>query len=315
MPALLRLLLLVLTFACAAPAAAADLTRLRAALATVRFIAYTPSAHAETPDGRPLPVAPAAIRADLARLRPDFDGLVTYATRDGLEALPALAAEQGFRALVLGVWEPNDPHELDAAIAAARAYPGLVVGISVGNEGLISGRYDWPTLAAALQRVRTALPGLPLSTSEPFVIHLDRAPAGFLAAQDFVHPNIHPLFEAWFTPERLDGGMDFLAAILDRLHAAAPGKPVLVKETGVPGEPGGVWSPALQAAFWQRLYARFPGTPEHAFTAFEAFDAPWKPAALARQFKAPPDPREAHWGFYTRDGTPKPVVERLRAPR
>ncbi|PWV61633.1 hypothetical protein [Plasticicumulans acidivorans] len=316
----MRRLFAVLMLCCCTvlPAAAADLSHLRAALAKARFIAYTPSAYAETADGQPLPVGTAALRHDLEILRPDFDGLVTYACRDGLEQLPAIAAGLGFRALVIGVWNPADPAEIDAAIAAARAYPQLVVAISVGNEGLISQRYDWATLKAGIERVRAALPALPVSTSEPFVIHLDRAPEGFLAAQDFLHPNIHPLFESWFTPQRLDGGMDFLAAILDRLAQAAPGKPILVKETGVPGQPDGEWSPAVQAAFWSRLETRFPRNQQRAFTAFEAFDAPWKPIALARQFAKlgfKPDPREAFWGFYTSTGEPKPVVTALRALR
>lgn len=312
-----RLLPACLTLACLLlapmPAPAADLARLRAAFASVRFIAYSPSAYT---DGAL--VGSEAVRRDLVILAPDFDGIVTYASDNGSEHVAELARTTGIRAVVLGVYDPANSVELDTAIRLARAYPEVVVAICVGNEGLITHRYDWPTLRRGLDTVRAALPGLPLTTAEPFVIHLDRTPPGFFEAQDFIGVNIHPLFESWFTPAQLDAGMDYLDAILGKVVARAPGKPVMVKETGVPGQPGGEWSAQVQAGFWTRVERRFALNGDRAFVAFEAFDAPWKPAVIARQFRdygVQIDPREAYWGFYTVDGEPKPVVDRLRALR
>lgn len=304
---------LVLALGLSLPAAAADLAKLRAAFASVRFIAYSPSAY--TDGGL---VGRDAIRRDLLILAPDFDGIVTYASDNGSEQVAALARETGIRAVILGVHNPANTTELDTAIRLAREYPEVVVAICVGNEGLISHRYDWPTLKRGLDHVRAALPELPLTTGEPFVIHLEWTPPGFFDAQDFIGVNIHPLFEGWFTPDKLDAGMDYLDAILGKVIARAPGKPVMIKETGVPGQPGGEWSPAVQAGFWTRVERRFPRNGDRAFSAFEAFDAPWKPALIARDFKdygGTVDPREAYWGFYTVDGEPKPVVGELRAQR
>lgn len=308
-----RLLLLCCCLLATPPALAADLAKLRAAFASVHFIAYSPSAYV---DGGL--VGRESVRRDLEILAPDFDGIVTYASDNGSEHVAGLARETGIRAVVLGVYDPANTTELDTAIRLAREHPDVVVAICVGNEGLISHRYDWPTLKRGLDTVRAALPELPVTTGEPFVIHLEWTPPGFFDAQDFIGVNIHPLFEGWFTPEKLDAGMDYLDAILGKVIARAPGKPVLIKETGVPGQPGGTWSPEVQAGFWTRVERRFARNGDRAFVAFEAFDAPWKPAVIAREFKdygGSVDPREAYWGFWSVDGDPKPVVERLRALR
>jgi len=167
------LMAVVITGAATKQAEAADLTRLRAALKQVRFVAYTPRAFRPDPATR---VTPADIAADLDLLQGSFDGLITYSTGKGLAAVPELAAARGFRAGVLGVWDPLDPAELDRAIALCRRFDRLVVGLSLGNEGIVSKRYTWPQLVAALDRVRRALPDLALTTGEPFAFLLEAPP-------------------------------------------------------------------------------------------------------------------------------------------
>ena len=74
----------------------------------------------------------------------------------------------------------------------------VVVGVAVGNETLLAQRHDWDTLRAAMQRLRAALPEVAIATSEPFYFYLNQEPPDFLAAQDFLLPSIHPLYESWF---------------------------------------------------------------------------------------------------------------------
>jgi exo-beta-1,3-glucanase (GH17 family) len=93
------------------------------------------------------------------------------------------------------------------------------------------------------------------------------------------------------------------------------GKPVLVKETGLPsGPPGSVFTPANQSLFWRGLWSSLRPSAQKAVACFEAFDAPWKPAELESQFGGD-RPEEAFWGFYDVNGRPKPVVEALRRQR
>jgi len=279
------------------------------ALATARFVAYTPREFAVA-DGVVRPATPGGIRDDLTRLRPYFDGLVTYSVTAGHEHVPAVAADLGFRALIIGVWDPTDAGEIEAAVRLARAYPGLVAAVAVGNEGLFWRRYDWPTLERALARVEEALPGVPVTTSEPFAVYLDDAYPGFVEAQDLLLPNVHPTFEPWFRPDGIAQAADFVGQVAERLGERFA-KPVLVKETGLPAGPAEKgFSEARQAELWSALRARLPPDATRSFAYFEAFDAPWKPAAQALDSKVLA-PEEAWWGLFDREGRPREAAEDL----
>ena len=217
--------------------------------------------------------------------------------------------------MALGVWDPTSPTELDTAIRLAREHPDLIVALAVGNEGLFWGRYDRATLERAVARVRASLPGVPVTTSEPFAVYLDDRYPGFADGQDLLLPNVHPTFESWFRPEAVGQAVDFVVRVVDRLRERF-GKPVLVKETGLPsGPPGSGYTPARQAGFWQHLAERLPPARGRAFAWFEAFDAPWKPAVQALD-SGRTQPEEAHWGLLDAEGRAKPALPPpLPAPR
>jgi exo-beta-1,3-glucanase (GH17 family) len=278
--------------------------RLRVTLEGARFVAYTPRGF-DPEAGADVP--PAALRADLALLARRFDGLVTYSCARGLDAVPRLARQAGFRAVVLGVWNPSDERELARALAAARAEPGVVFALALGNEGLFFERYDAAALARAFARVRAELPWVAVTTTEPFSSYLEPARAAALPAQDLLLPVVHPLDQPWFANAPRQTRVDFVVNVVRELEAKF-GVPVLVKETGVPSGPAEQgFDEAGQAEFWRALAARLPATRTHAFSYFEAFDAPWKIANVALQTG---DVRasEAHWGLYRVDGTPKPAA-------
>lgn len=291
----------------AAPAGA-DVERVRSALASVRFVAYTPRGF--DPDAGGPPPDRAALRADLALLRRYFDGLITYSCASGLDALPQLAREAGFRAVVLGVWSATDSRELDRALAAASAERRIVIALALGNEGLFFGRYDPPALAAAFARARRERPDLALATSEPFSLYLEPARAAALPRQDFLLPIAHPVDQPWFGSAPAEASVEFVANVVAQLEQRFA-LPVLVKETGLPSGPrADGFSESSQAEFWSALEKRLPPTRAHAFAWFEAFDSPWKPA---RAHDAPPEKRarEAHWGLLRGDGSAKPALDGL----
>src|SRR5207244_4559100 len=89
------------------------LAYLREARPPAALVAYSPTNH----DPRPAPhrkVPPReSIRADLVALAPAFNGLVLYGYEK--EVTPAILAEAqalGFRAVLLGVWDPRSQAEL-----------------------------------------------------------------------------------------------------------------------------------------------------------------------------------------------------------
>ena len=285
------------------------LERLRAALARDRFVAYQPTS-LQTRDGVVTSADPQSMRADLTLLRRHFDGLVTYDAVHGAQAIAPLAASLKFRALIIGVWNPFNAEEVGAALEAARKFPQLVVGVSLGNEMLFSHRADSARLAAAFAQVRAQMPALPLSTGEPF--HIFEAAPGdaLLPALDFLLPNIHPVFQPWFHDAPEANSAQFVVNVTDQLAQAYCG-PILVKETGEPTAPAeGGFSNTRQAAFYKELRARLPARPQRAFAYFAAFDAPWR---LQDETGVPgkAHPEEAHWGLYDEHRRGKLAVDQL----
>jgi exo-beta-1,3-glucanase (GH17 family) len=283
--------------------------RLQQVMAGGRFVAYQPTA-LKAINGSLTMADEAGIRADLAVLRPWFDGLITYGAKSGNERVPDVAASLGYRAVVMGVWDPSDANETGNAIAAWRRHPEIVAGLSLGNEIVFGGRGNWRDLRAHLGALRAQAPALPLTVSEPFAEYLDHPEArAVLAATDFLLVNIHPVFEPWFRSATADNWTDFVVRVVGRLEAIYP-RPILVKETGVPTGPAQAgFTPQMQRAFYDLLARRLKPTRRCAFSWFSAFDEPWRTG----DFNPVPGahPEEAFWGLFTEDRRPKPVMADL----
>ena len=279
-------------------------------LRDIRFMAYTPSEFSVL-HGKPIPATPDSIAEDLRVLRPYADGLITYSTANGLADVVGLADKAGFRAIILGIWSPTDKNEVTTAVTLARQYPKLVRAIVVGNEGLFWKRYTWQDVQKTVKQIRRDVPHVAVTTSEPMVSYLGSPAALGCEGQDFLLPNIHPVFESWFRPESVTQATEFVIDIEKRLYALCK-KFVLIKETGVPSEPSNAgYTPATQRAFWLDLMHKMRTEPHASLALFEAFDAPWKIEEIARD-SGRRDEREAAWGWFTSSRKPKAVVEVLQ---
>lgn len=288
-------------------AGAAARARLTHAMAQGRFVAYQPTS-LQVAAGRVQSADPASIRADLRVLRPRFDALITYDAVHGAETIPAIAASLRFRALVIGVWDPADPAQLDAALEAARRYPKLIVGVSLGNESIFAHRSSFAQLTAAIAAVRARAPGLPLSSTEPFHLYQEPAAVPLLGAMDFLLVNVHPAFQPWFRGATDATAAQFVVNVVGDLSQRFCG-PILVKETGVPSAPAsGGYSLERQAALYAELRRRFPASATRAFAYFSAFDAPWRVLDASPVAGAVTGPEEAHWGLYDSERKPKPAA-------
>jgi exo-beta-1,3-glucanase (GH17 family) len=313
LPLLAVLLALLTPVAVAQPyclrssAATAARERLTRVMAHGRFVAYEPtSLHIVA--GRVEAADPHSIQADLEALRRDFDGLITYDAVHGAQAIPAIAARLRFRALIIGVWDPADQAQLDAALAAAARYPQLVVGLSLGNESLFGQRTNIEGLAAALAAARARAPRLALATTEPFhMFEIPEAPA-LLGTMDFLLVNVHPVFQPWFRSATDATAAQFVVNVVADLAQRFCG-PILVKETGVPTAPASAgFSPERQASFYAALRRRFPPTTARAFAYFSAFDAPWRAHDAGPVPGAITGAEEAFWGLYDSERRPKPAA-------
>jgi exo-beta-1,3-glucanase (GH17 family) len=288
--------------------AAAALGRLRIYLAQARFVTYEPTS-LEVRDGRVHEAEADSIRADLTLLRSRFDALITYDAVHGAQQIAPIAAQLKFRALIIGVWNPLDPAQIDAALASARAFPQLVAGLSLGNETLFSHRADEAQLAAAFAAVRTRAPQLPLTTTEPFHLFEAAPGSGLLPLMDFMLVNVHPVFQSWFHTATDATAAQFVVNVAGQLQQGYCG-PILIKETGMPTAPAGAgYSDQRQASFYQELRSRLPPRPLLAFSYFSAFDAPWR---VQDATGVPgPHPEEAYWGLYDSMRRPKRAVDQL----
>jgi exo-beta-1,3-glucanase (GH17 family) len=294
-----------------APAAFPFLQYLTTAKPAPALVAFNPSGFdpRRPPSGLPYPEA--EVRGDLASLRPAFDGLVLYSYRaDVTPGILKAAADLAYRAVLLGLWDPKDKAEIAGVARLIEAYHDkLVLGLIVGNEGIIDNRYTYDDLDAAVRRLAALSPAseqVPLATSEPsgdYGFERLRRFGAFLA------PNIHPAIDQ----TALDPG----AAARWVIHQAATlarvaGKPVLVKETGMPGGGGDWFTPERQRDFWQAYLDGGRLIPVSATwvslaAAFEAFDVTWKAEKTETPF-------EGHWGLLSPDRQPYPAFEvwRLR---
>jgi exo-beta-1,3-glucanase (GH17 family) len=285
--------------------------RLRDAMAQGRFIAYQPSS-LQVIDGRFIEADAASIRADLTQLRERFDGLITYDAIHGAQQIPAIAATLRFRALIIGVWDPNDEGQLAAALEAAQRFPRLVVGISLGNEMLFAHRSTPGALLQVLSRVRERAPAVPLSTTEPFHIYDQPEAAALVSRLDFLLLNVHPVFQPWFREASDTTAAQFVLNVLARLVPLACG-PALVKETGVPTAPASAgFTEARQAGFYRELRRLLSPSRAQAFAYFAAYDAPWRAYDATGVPGAPAvHPEEAHWGLYDDARRPKAAAREL----
>ncbi len=279
-----------------------------------RFIAYT--ARSFSIDGGKVRAATEeGIREDLALLRPFFNGLITYSATSGMEVVPQIAHELGFRAVILGIWDPLSETELTNVIHAAKKYPTLIGAIIVGNEGLLTKRYLPQDVEKTRQRIKKELPDMAVTTSEPFSLYFEEEYSRFFNNHDLLMPNVHPVFEKWFSPNAPAQGVDMVIEVAEKFSTTFM-KPLLIKETGLPGYPRHVgpnnkgFSQERQALFWSDLLKRFPFTPSCSLACFEAFDAPWKPEEMAATLPGDHS-SEAFWGFFDKDGKKKLVFDAL----
>lgn len=287
-------------------AAGPALERLRQAMEHGRFIAYEPASR-ELVNGIPTRADPDAIRSDLKVLRARFDSLVTYTAVNGEEAIPAIATSLGYRALIIGVYDPFNAAELNAAIAAGRANPKLVVGLSLGNELVFFHRHSAAEMEKLFDTVRGEIPQVALATTEPFHMFYPAEVAPLLERVDFLLPNVHPIFEPWFRTASDDDAAQFVVNVVSKLAESYCG-PILVKETGIPTAPQAKgYTETRQATFYQALQHRFHVSRDHAFAYFAAFDAPWRLNDYGAAGQRPAT-EEAYWGLYNVRRQPKPVV-------
>jgi glucan 1,3-beta-glucosidase len=265
-------------------------------------LSYTPYRGDQTPFDKEFVVPKGQIEDDLAHLATSTRCVRTYSSRLGLDAVAELAPRHDLDVL-LGIWisreAKDNAKEIESALRAAAAHPERVKAIVVGNETLLRRELTGEQLIEEIQRVR-ARTSVPLTYADVWEFWLKHPEvAGHV---DFLTVHILPYWED--EPVSIEDGLAHVQAVLDKMKAAFPGKPILIGETGWPSEgrsreeavPG-----RIQQARFVREFVQLARRNDVRYNLIEAFDQPWK-----RKLEGTVG---GYWGLFSEGREPKwPLV-------
>jgi glucan 1,3-beta-glucosidase len=237
----------------------------------------------------------AQIHARLSVIRPHTRWVRTFSCTDGHEQTPRIAHELGMKTLV-GAWLGADrainEREMQGAIAVALA--GHADMVAVGNEVLLREDMSEDELLGCIERVKAALPGVPVGYVDAYYL-FEKHPR-ITAACDVVFTNCYPFWEG--CPR--EGALAYMQNMVRRTRAAAPGKRIVISETGWPDQGSAFKAsvPSTEGAMRYfvdtTLWAERDGIEVFYFA---AFDEAWKVGAEGDV--------GAYWGLWDKDGQPK----------
>ncbi len=196
--------------------------------------------------------------------------------------------------------------QIERAIRLANAYPKIVVAVAVGNEAMVSWtdhKVPVKSVIAYVRQVKSAIQQ-PVTVCDNFDFWVKNGSA--LAKElDFISVHSYPAWEGRGIDEALPATITELQAVRNAL----PHSRMVITEAGwatVATEFGSRASEANQKRYFDELYA---WTARENITTFffEAFDEDWK----GNNNDPNPNGAEKHWGLFTIDRKPKPVVAGL----
>jgi cellulose synthase/poly-beta-1,6-N-acetylglucosamine synthase-like glycosyltransferase/exo-beta-1,3-glucanase (GH17 family) len=176
-----------------------------------------------------LGVPDARIRADLIAIAKPAKSVRTYASTQGLERVPEIAAELGLT-VTLGIWidkdEARNEREIETALELARRNRN-VTRLVVGNETIFRHEHTAAELAEIVRRVKRDSP-VPVATADNWNTFIEHPE--LVDAVDQVFAHIIPYWEGLPKKRAVEGSF----AIYDRLRAAYPDKKIVIGEFGWP---------------------------------------------------------------------------------
>jgi glucan 1,3-beta-glucosidase len=268
----------------------------RATLARgVHGLCFSPYLEGQQPGD---PIAEAQIRERLRLIRPHAGWVRSFSCTDGHENTPRIAHELGFKTLV-GAWLGTDAEinerEIEGVIAVARA--GHADVVAVGNEVMLREDLSEDALLGVIERVKDALsqtPGVPVGYVDAYYL-FEKHPR-ITAACDVVMTNCYPFWEGCPREQALA----YMQTMLARTRAAAPGKRVLISETGWPDQ-GSAFEGAVPSREGAMQYfvdsAAWAAAEGIELFYFAAFDEAWKVGAEGDV--------GGRWGLWDKDGVLK----------
>jgi exo-beta-1,3-glucanase (GH17 family) len=239
------------------------------------------------------------IRELLTIIAPYTEWVRTFGCTNGLENIGSIAHELGLK-VAAGAWlsENLSANEEQISNLINVAQAGEADMLIVGSEVMLRRDVSEEELVGYINRVREALPGIPVTTADIYGELL--AHPAVMAAVDVVLVNIYPYWEG-ITVNKAIYNLNFWHQQIDDV---SQGKEVIVSETGWPSE-GYTMGDAIpspeNASFYFLNFVCWAKVENVSYFYFEAFDEPWKAGYEGAQ--------GAHWGVWDKDGNLKPGMQ------
>jgi exo-beta-1,3-glucanase (GH17 family) len=258
----------------------------------VHGLCFSPYLEGQAPGAQ---IAEAQIRARLQLIAPHTRWIRSFSCTEGHQHTPRIAHELGMKTLV-GAWLGTDEKINEAEIAGVIevAAAGHADIVAVGNEVLLREDLGEDELIAFMERVRQALPGIPVGYVDAYYL-FEKHPR-VTAACDVLLTNCYPFWEG--CPR--EQAIAYMQGMVQRTRAVAGGKPVIVSETGWPDR-GTAFHGAVPSVEGAMRYfidtQRWSAEDSVPVFYFAAFDEAWKVGAEGDV--------GAFWGLWDKDGEPK----------
>lgn len=221
------------------------------------------------------------IDEDLRLIADKTESVRTYANSEGMEYVPQLARKYGL-SVTQGAWlrktsQDNDV-EIQALINTVNANPDVVKRVIVGNENLLRQELTPSQLIEYIRTVKRSIKQ-PVSYADAWSAYL-KYPE-LIKEVDFITIHVLPYWED--EPISVEVGLEHVKKIVQQVHEAAekvaPGKPILVGETGWPGagrQRGSAIPSVVNQARFVRSLMEISQDNGFDYNVVEAFNQPWK---------------------------------------
>jgi len=171
------------------------------------------------------------IRRRMEIIQPHTKWIRSFSCTEGNELIPAIAKENGLKTLV-GAWLGKDKkineQEINNLIHLAQA--GQVDIAVVGNEVMYRGDLSEDELLGYILRVKSALPNIPVGYVDAYYEFEFRTK--ITQACDVILANCYPFWEGC----SIEYSLLYMKDMYARAQKAAPGKKVIITETGWPNK-------------------------------------------------------------------------------
>lgn len=238
------------------------------------------------------------VAADLALIATQAGGIRTYSAIQGNFDVAELAQEAGLK-VWLGIWLSGNPRdnarEMAAGIADAKAYPGTVTRVIVGNEVLLRRDLSVDDLTADIDFVRARVKQ-PVAYAD--VTDFWRKFPQVAPHVDIVMIHFLPYWED--KPLDVDAALSEIKFVTEDFKNRYPGKTISIGETGWPsrGRWRGAAAPSrVNEAVFLRRFVTLADQEHVDYNLIEAFDQDWK--------YADEGVAGANWGFWNADRAQK----------